>query len=75
MPLLSRKTKTGAAEFAESFYDTSVFGGPAGVDFVEAVADSTRDLIAEADPSFAAVSLSRLKEELRALQLEMIGTA
>jgi len=31
--------------------------------------------IGEADPSFAVVDLAKLKEELRALRLEMIGTA
>jgi hypothetical protein len=76
MPLLSRKTKADAAEFAKNFYDMYVFGpDPAGGDSAETVAEVTRDLIAEAAPSFAAVSLPGLREELRALRLEMIGTA
>lgn len=76
MALLSRKTKTDAAEFAKSFYDRFVFGpAPGGADLAETFAEVTRRLIGEADSSFVAVSLPRLKEELLALRLEMIGTA
>jgi hypothetical protein len=76
MTLFSRKTKTDAAEYAKSFYDRFIFGpDPTGGDFAEVYADVTRRSIAEAAPSFAAVSLPRLKEELLALRLEMIGTA
>jgi hypothetical protein len=63
-------------QFSRSFYDRSVFGpDPTGGDFFEQFAESTRRLIVEADASFDAVSLPKLKEELRALRLEMIGTA
>lgn len=76
MALFSRKTKTDAAEFAKSFYERYVFGpDPTGGDFVRTFAEVVMRRIAEADPSFAAVSLSKLREELRALRLEMIGTA
>jgi len=76
MALFSRKTKIDAAEFATSFYDRFVFGrDPSGGDFAQTFADSALRLIGEADSSFAAVSDSKLKEELRALRLEMIGTA
>jgi len=76
MPLLSRKTKTDAAEFAKSFYDRHVFGpGAGGDDFSETFADVARRRIAVDAPSFAEVGLSELTEELRALRLEMIGTA
>jgi hypothetical protein len=76
MAFFSRKTKTDAAEFAKSFYDRYVFGpDPSGDDFAQTVAEVTRRQISEADSSFAAVSLARLKEELLALWLEMIGTA
>jgi hypothetical protein len=76
MGFFSRKTKTDAAEFAADFYDRAVFGpDPTGGDFAQTYADSVRSLVAEAAPSFAAVSLPKLKEELRALRLEMIGMA
>jgi hypothetical protein len=76
MGLFSRKTKTDAAGFARVFYDHSVFGpDPTGGDFAQTFAESTRRLIVEAAPSFAAVGVSKLKEELRAVRLEMIGTA
>ena len=76
MALFSRKTKIDAAEFATSFYDRFVFGhDPSSGDFGQTFADSALRLIGEADSSFAAVSDSKLKEELRALRLEVIGTA
>jgi len=76
MGLFSRKTKTDGAEFANGFYDRFVFGpDPTGGDFAQTFAESTQRLIVEAAPSFEAVSLPKLKEELRALRLEMIGTA
>lgn len=76
MGLFSRKTKADAGQFSRDFYDRSVFGpDPTGGDFAERFAESTRRLVSEADPAFAALSLPKLKEELRALRLEMIGTA
>lgn len=64
------------AEFAKDFYDRYVFGpDPIGGDFAERFAESTQRLIVEADRSFAAVSAPKLREELRALRLEMIGMA
>lgn len=76
MGLFSRKTKTDAAEFTRGFYDRSVFGpDPTGEDFAQTYAESTWHLIIKAAPSFAAASVPKLKEELRALRLEMIGTA
>jgi len=76
MGFFSRKTKADAGQFSKDFYDRSVFGpDPIGGDFAERFAESTRRLISETDPSFEAISLPELKEELRALRLEMIGTA
>jgi hypothetical protein len=80
MALLSRKTKTDATEFAKSFYDRHVFGSDVGgfdvgQAFAQTFAEVTQRQIAEAEPSFAAVSLSKLTEELCALRLEMIGAA
>lgn len=76
MRLFSRKTKTDAVEFTRDFYDRFVFDSPAPPgDFALVFADTTRRLVSETDASFANVNLPKLKEELRALQLEMIGTA
>jgi hypothetical protein len=76
MGLFSRKTKTDAVEFARGFYDEFVFGpDPTGGDLTEVLAETTRRLVSQAAPSFAEVSLTKLTEELRALRLEMIGTA
>jgi hypothetical protein len=76
MGLFSHKAKTDAVEFTRHFYDRYVFGpDPTGGDFALAFADTNRRLISEADASFAEVSLAKLKEELLALRLEMIGTA
>jgi hypothetical protein len=76
MGFFSRKSKLDARQFSGDFYNRFVFGpDPTGGDFAERFADSTRGLISESDPSFAAFSLPTLKEDLRALRLEMIGTA
>lgn len=76
MGFLSRKTKTDAVEFARDFYERSVFGSlTAGRDFASVFADTNRNLVIEADASFAEVNLDTFKEELLGLWLEMIGTA
>jgi hypothetical protein len=76
MALLSRKTKTNAAEFTKGFYDSFVFGpDPTGDDLGETYAEIARDRIAGGAPAFAAVDLKEWTEELRALWLEMIGVA
>lgn len=76
LALLSRKTKTNAAEFTKTFYDRFVFGpDPTGDDAAETYADFARDRIARVAPAFAAVDLKEWTEELRALWLEMIGVA
>jgi len=76
MGLTSRKTKIDAAEFSRDFYDRYVFGpDPTGGDFALVFADTTRRLVSEADASFVEVSVPKLKGELLAVRLEMIGTA
>ncbi len=76
MPLFSRKNEADAAEFAKSFYDRYVFGAaPSGGDLAQTFAEVVLRRIGEVAPSFAADSLPKLREELRALRLEMIGTA
>lgn len=75
MGLFSRKSKANAIDFSREFYDQYVFGSVRGVDLEATYAEVVRKNICESDSSFAAVSLEDLTEELRAVHLEMIGTA
>ncbi|NLY01667.1 MAG: hypothetical protein GXY83_36740 [Rhodopirellula sp.] len=75
MGLFSRKSRTNAIGFSREFYDKYVFGSVRGVGLEEAYAEVVRKNICKSDSSFAAVSLEDLTEELRAVHLEMIGTA
>lgn len=77
MGWFSRKVEKPAAAFCEEFYDQFVFttGPGSSVDVQRTFAESTRRLIGEVDPLFAAIDLDKLADELLALRMEMIGTA
>jgi len=76
MGFFYRKQKTDAVEFCRDFYDRYVFGlDPSGGDFSMSFAEMTRRMVGETDPLFLQTDLSTLAEELRALRLEMVGTA
>ena len=75
MGLFSRKVRKNAVEFCREFYSKFVFGSVRGMDLEASYAEVVRTNISKLDPSFAAVSLEVLTDELRAVHLEMIGTA
>ena len=75
MGLFSRKSRTNADEFSREFYDKFVFGSVRGMDLEASYAEVVRTNISKLDSSFAAVRLENLTEELRAVHLEMTGTA
>lgn len=75
MGLFSRKSRTNADEFSREFYDKFVFGSVRGMDIEASYAEVVRTNISKLDSSFAAVRLENLTKELRAVHMEMTGTA
>jgi|GEM_PF-2560032 hypothetical protein len=75
MGLFSRKTRTSADDFSRDFYDKFVFGSVRGMDLEASYAEVIRKDLSKLGLSLASVGLENLTEELRAVHLEMIGTA
>lgn len=75
MGLFSRKTRKNAVEFCREFYDKIVFGSVGGVDLEASYAEVVRAGISQLEPSFRASSLGDMTDELRAVHMEMMGTA
>lgn len=76
MRLFSRKRRVDAVEFCRHFYDGHVFGSaPGGGDSLAVYAEVIRRQVADVGSHFDAVEVPQLAEELRAIWLEVAGTA
>ena len=73
------KTKRDVVEFSRNFYEVYVYGSNlprrGEFDAVSVFTEVVHRKVCEVDPSFAAVPIPKLRQELLALRFEMIGTA
>ena len=76
MGLLSRKRAVPLDQFCQEFYDTQILNPVvAGLDLMQAYVETLRRTIAEVDPRFADIEVTRLAAEILPIRFEVFGLA